>query len=420
MTTGSKWYNTCLLFAGLLTGSIANGQDGFAWRAPVDAISHTGFYKIPLSPGLLGRCILDGGIPKDLRIISTGEGKPVPYVFQADQAVSSAGNFEALPLIASSIDNKNRLSVAVENKDTQLLSHLVLVIRNTEVCQSITLSGSDDNRQWFVIREHILLNCHFKSVNGQFLQDIDMTPVKYRFFKVTTEGENQLPVNIRKIGTWKSKPAPMPGFISLPEPTLRQRDSSDNISRVGVYFPTKVLIDQLKIGVSGTRFYKREFMIKVHTGGSWHMHGPMLLQTGQALAYPVGEVADSLSIDIINGDNPPLQVSTVSGETANRFLVAYLDSGVQYQLYLGNTRAATPEYDLNFFLDSIGTGIRTATPGRLTAVKDAADARGQGTRKENRWLVWLALGAALLALLFFTFKMTKQIGNNQDESLTEE
>lgn len=418
MTINNKHIVLLLLgVCSMLSG--VNGQPGFAWKAAIDPVPHNGFYRIALPPALLAKCYYEGTVPKDLRLF-TEEGRGVTYVFQPDHVPLQDDNFENLPLMATSIDDKSRLSVVVENTTGELRARLVLVIRNTDVCQQVTISGSDDNKQWFVIRDHISLNCHFKSTDGQFLQDIDIAPSRYRYFKITTGSKDQLPVNIRKVGVWKKQPVRMPVVQQLQATAIQQKDSTDGISYISAVFPEPTLLDQLRIGITGTKFYKREFTMRVRKNGSWQVLGPMMLQTGKEPVYPVGLVADTVLFEIYNQDNPPLKVDSIYAGMITRYLLAYLDSGTRYELQWGNPLAVLPRYDLDSFLDSIGTNIGTAILQPSVAKPALPAEEWRGRKKENRLFIWLALAAALLILLFLTFKMTRKVGTASGDELEHE
>jgi hypothetical protein len=405
-----------LLLMSMFGAATAPAQQDYRYQAPIPQVSVAGFYKISLPEELISRCAFEGNRPRDIRLFSRS-GSIVPYIFEMDQPILQDNSFTVLPTIDSLVDDKSRLSVVVQNTGMLMRDALVLVIRNTEVCQSITLSGSDDNKRWFVIREHVPLNCHFKATEGQFIQTITMPPSRYAFFRVTTEGENKLPVNIRKIGVWNTASPPVtPVYTTLPTPYLQQQDSTDGQSYILAAFPRVCQIDQLKLEFTGSRFYKREMTIRTRQGSGWQIAGPMVLQTGTSNRYPFSGITDSIWIVIQNGDNPPLKCTGVIGETIPRYLLAYLDADTVYHLHVGNAGAKLPRYDLDFFYDSAGVRIGTLSLGAVTD-KGSVNRTTEATEHKSRWLIWLALGAALGVLLFFTFAMLRKIGAASDDDL---
>ncbi|HSC39632.1 MAG TPA: hypothetical protein VLD19_17225, partial [Chitinophagaceae bacterium] len=101
-------------------------------------------------------------------------------------------------------------------------------------------------------------------------------------------------------------------------------------------------------------------------------------------------------------DNPPLRFAAVAPFQLNRYLLAYLEKGKAYTLRFGDSTAQTPVYDLQYFKDSIGSAVMPLAYGKPERNKPEAPAPAP---PGNRWLIWVALGAACIVLLLLTAKM---------------
>jgi hypothetical protein len=164
-----------LLLMSMFGAATAPAQQDYRYQAPIPQVSVAGFYKISLPEELISRCAFEGNRPRDIRLFSRS-GSIVPYIFEMDQPILQDNSFTVLPTIDSLVDDKSRLSVVVQNTGMLMRDALVLVIRNTEVCQSITLSGSDDNKQ-----------------KGSLYKQLRCLPVAMLFFGSLQKGKTSCP-----------------------------------------------------------------------------------------------------------------------------------------------------------------------------------------------------------------------------------
>jgi hypothetical protein len=124
----------------------------------------------------------------------------------------------------------------------------------------------------------------------------------------------------------------------------------------------------------------------------------------------VSAKASRLLLLVLNQDNLPLAVQSVQAYQLKQSLVAYLYKQHQYQIGFGNKNANAPQYDLQFFTDSIG-GVLPVISHR-TIVPALYAKQTQQTGGLPIWLIWVAGGLALLILLILTLKMTKEVSKN--------
>jgi hypothetical protein len=113
--------------------------------------------------------------------------------------------------------------------------------------------------------------------------------------------------------------------------------------------------------------------------------------------------AKEFLMEVDNGDNPPLKFSALNTEQRPRYLVAFLEKEVDYQLLAGNPRAAMPGFDLALFKDSIPTSLPTLQYGpirRNTAVL--------ATTPVLNWL-WAVIIGVLLVVGFFTYRLMQEM-----------
>ncbi|HEY4147526.1 MAG TPA: hypothetical protein VGM41_01290 [Chitinophagaceae bacterium] len=378
-------------------------QTGFRFRAELDSIPQPGFYTISLGPSLTAR--LQPGL-QDIRIVDM-EGRQVPYIIKNEVPVSTTIDLDKLRIVSNKKEADGLTHVVIENTTTHALNQLLLVIKNTEAHRTVTLSGSDNDSNWYVIKENIPLNAAFTEEGDKYTLSLDFPESRYRYFKVSINGKDLLPVNIVAAGTYEQSNT-SGKYMRLPAPQLLDKEGKDKCSYVFLRFGDDYFIDRLVLQVTGPKFYKRKMIIDTGSIGSAQQVGEYILQSDTPVVIEPGVKTNHLLLKIQNEDNPPLQVVAANAYQLNKYLYTYLDKGKQYSLVFGDSAATAPVYDLQYFKDSIGNALLPLAYGKIVLNKPAVTEQPV-TPKANKALLWLALGTVLVILLLLTAKMTREI-----------
>ncbi|WP_431213013.1 DUF2339 domain-containing protein [Puia sp. P3] len=212
------------------------------------------------------------------------------------------------------------------------------------------------------------------------------------------------------------------GFLSVPDPVIRQKDSSDKHSYIWLEYRDAYRIDRLSMQVRGPSLYRRRIRV---LDGNWVVADVSINPHDTVFRIIAAVKAKRLLIDIENADNAPLVVSRVAGYQSGIFVLTHLEAGREYALAAGDSLAEKPEYDLHYFTDSlsqkpmdIGFGTVDLWPDlkKDSGVADMIRHEAAGQRPRGRSgevVVWSALALVLLFLLYFSFKMVKAIGKKE-------
>ena len=203
-------------------------------------------------------------------------------------------------------------------------------------------------------------------------------------------------------------------YTLLPMPRLLHKDSGDKYSYVFLRFDDAYFIDRIELQVSGVKFYKRNLEAYTGSTGSAQVAGQCTLRPDKPAVFDIGVKTDHLLLKIQNDDNPPLHISLLAALQRNKCLFTYLEKGKQYYLLFGDASANAPVYDLQYFKDSIGSPVTVLGYGRAVINKPDKQPAPAPPSKNNRALVWVALGAASVILLLLTAKMSREINKRND------
>jgi hypothetical protein len=316
-----------------------------------------------------------------------------------------------LPILSRKKESDKLTHVVLRNDLGKSISSLVLFIKNTEANRYVTIAGSDNNSEWYVIKELVALNNLFTDSSESVAHELKFPNSSYQYFKLIIHGTEVLPFNIIKVYTSGHSMNPGTNYLAIPSPIIRQVDSSDQFSYVTIRFNDFYSINKLDLKVSGGRLFRRPFDI-YRNNVLLNIDGPLFIHSNAPLSYPVDVKTKELLLKIKNEDNPPLLISEVSAFQLKSYLVTWLEKGAGYKIVFGDSTARAPVYDLEFFKDSIQhvpSSLQFKTPERNSVAKLNAPIRTDS----NKVVMWSVIAVVLAILLFVTFRLTKEISKRE-------
>lgn len=389
---------------------------GYKFYAELDSVKTSGFYNIAITPELSAHVKTDYS---DLRIVNDS-GKWVPHVLHYPAGErSDLALYMDLRIVKK--ETAGSFTTVVIAAGQPVTSNLVLNIRNTAAERFCTLSGSDDNKNWFVINDSILINPApgEKSTVNSFR--IDFPPNNYRFFKIVIDNKNKDPFDIRDALHFTNTSAMIndkPELLENPKTIIEQKDSG-KISYIKVTQQQAFHFSGISLKVDGVKYFSRnvELYIPASVTHSFSNPGQLLqnftVSNNSTLQFYVPLInAGIFYLLIHNEDNLPLKVTAVNTSIGYRYITSYLEQGNKYELIMENASATKPNYDLA----GINAKFSDSTPllsfKKITAYKEAAVT--VTPQKNNTWMLWASIIAVLIVLLVFTKKMMAEVNNRKE------
>jgi len=358
----------------------------------------TGFYSIDITPALSGFIKTD---LSDIRILDEQQ-KQVPFIIR-NAAVRKIGNrFDTLSVLQNRLDDSGRSVIVVQNKGPEKLDALTLVIKNADVLRSATLMGSDDEKNWYSIIENIYFSNAASTEKDDYLQQINFPLSGYHFYKVVINNGENAPLNITSVikSITEEFKSTNP-YVSNPDIKFSQKDSTDGYSYIQVENPSGYHIDKLVIDVNGPKYFKRELFIEA---GFSNFLCTIDAGTGHDFIVPVFN-DKKWTIKIHNGDNPPLVITALKTFQSRKQVFTSLDAGKKYALYMNDSAAKAPSYELQNFKDSIPQVVKILTVGSIEKNVIETATKAEVSKK---WL-WITLIVVLIVLTFFTLRLVKDV-----------
>lgn len=386
-----------LLFS-ICASFVVSAQDTFGYKADIESVNQSGFYKIQLSPFLLARSNKD---LSDLRIMDEKK-RFVPYI-RLQNLPAIKEDFIPFPIIESSEDTDSVTSVIIENKQSLLIRSLWLKLKNTAVSRRVDLLGSDDKLKWFAIDEEIQLQQAAGSTTDSYLQSLSFPASSYKYFKINVNNKKKSPLKILQAGIYSAKTS-APEFSLLPAPSVTRKDSSDKNTYLHIALKDKFQVNKLVIPVTYPKYFRRTVLIFLINGKEKLLLSEAILDSDAEPEIVFSSKAKNLELQILNGDNPPLEIASLQAWQLNEYILAYLEPTKPYQLLVGDKNALQPDYDLKFFTDSAlqhASEIKHAEVVRNPLLKTPVVKMD----RDYTVILWIAIAVVLGLLSFFTWKM---------------
>jgi len=387
-------------------------KDGYKFYTNLDSIKKSGFYNIVLSPAINAKLKTDYS---DVRIINNAN-KWVPHVFHSpvNEISRNAIQFN----LKFSLQESNKTKTTIIINATKPINNIELLIKNTSVQKFCTLSGSNDNNNWFIISDSILLNPIPSEKSTVSNLKINFVESNYTNFKLVIYNRNKDPYNVLAILQNATTIGFFNNFIDSswrnPVTTLVQKDSG-KFSYIKINQQKTFHFNEINIKAEGIKYYNRnvDLYISDNKTNSFTIPGRFIQSFSIAnnskleLKLPT-QNAPTFYLTIHNEDNPALQINEVNTILSYRYITAYLEKDNDYKLIMGNEQATLPNYDITKDYPNVKDSVTLVNTGKIFAYKNIEEIKTDSFTN-SKWIIWAAIIFTLLILLFLTKSMITEV-----------
>lgn len=409
------------LFGLMLVLSSKSVAQDFSKEAGVPVVFNTGFFKIQLATTLVSALNEQMG---DIRVYDA-ENKEVPYLFEFEKPLSQTEYFVEYRIIEK-IEQTSwpyYTRIVIRNPDKNNISNIHLIIKNSDVSKTLKLSGSDDARSWYVIKDNYRFQSMYSDRETSVIKIIDFPLSNYEFYEILIDDWKNNPVNILKAGFFntsveKGKYSAINGFeisqLELPK---------DKQSLVKISFASPCLINKIQFKIEGPEFYHRNADIQVKdstldkrkkSNYFFRTVSSVTLSSNSDNIFYFDKVsADHLFVRVHNHDNEPIKIKDAHIEQLNHYLVCRLDSGTEYTIRFGNPQVQSPVYDIRFFKDRIPAEIPVIHTGDIKHLAKNIDPKDSFFHLDRK-IIWIAIIVVIVILLYMISRMLKEMKTDKN------
>lgn len=382
-------------------------------KAQLEKVGEKNFYRIRVSPEIRSASKINLG---DLRIFDSKKNE-VPYVIETQLPKTETNQFEAFSILSKSSVAKKTSTVIIENPKSKI-SQLTLIIANSDAVKKLSISGSNDQKQWFGIANSIELFDMNDPNSTQVIQTIDFPLCEYKFLKIDFDDTKTLPVNVLQIGTTNSSFQLNQWEEIQPKNRFVTQSPKEKKTVHQVVLNQPQSIEKIKIKVKQPTLFNREVTIytletqKVNNATTTHQETIAqftLSSKGSDEFDLVPDKTSELYIEIANGDNSALDIESIQLFQKPMFLIAELSPNEEYTVVTGDEKLFAPSYDLAHFENEIKN---VAGEIKMTNTEQEAQAeKVSPTRSfwQQPWFMWLCIIVAGITILYFSVGLAKDL-----------
>lgn len=405
-------YGLWLLMFYLLTITTGLAQ-GFDYMVQLPEVKKKGFHKIIIDPAISAKT---AGSFNDLRLFDQ-QKKEVPYIIRKDFVSKHHRQFIPYQLIAKSTPGDTATALIVKNKLKAKINNLSVFLNNAEVSKQIIISGSDDQKHWYAVKQNYNLSGLANENNVTELNTIYFPLVDYQYFKILINDKNSLPVKVLQAGYYQDS-------LSYGEETLlkspqivRTENEQDHITTIQLNFDATYRIDKINLNISAPTLYRRPiriYGIRTNNGKTYNE----IIQETTLFAQSNNQIildnvdAKQLLLEIENDNNPLLQIDQIDCFQRNQYIIAYMENQGTYTLKFGNKLLNQAVYDLTYFENIIPSGIPVIETQNLSIINNPdkpVTKTIEPAYYNKKVFLWAAIVAVALILLLITSKMLNEM-----------
>jgi Protein of unknown function (DUF3999) len=398
-----------LLVAFSLAITLYGQRQDYQYKRKIQAVENSGWYGIHLPADIFEHVTEDFS---DLRImkISGSDTTEIPYLLKVREAISTTKTINFKEVNKSKRDGKTYVTFQVP--DGRTVNHAVFNFEEDNYDASVTIEGSQDQKQWFTITEKQRVVSLQKAGIEFASRDISFPPTNYQFLRATIQGT---PVTF--VSASFEEAVVKNGVVHAVDLKWKTTEKkSDKQTIIDLTFTNVEPADQLSIVVDQATDYYRTYSMEVLTDSfkteKGYRRNYTTLQSGYLtsirkndLVFPLTKTKQ-LRLTIFNADNAPLKIKTITASRPAIAIVGDFSGSNDYHLFYGNTALAAPSYDLVHFQDKVPDLLVLLSLGKEIPIDDNK-ATPQTPLFENPVWIWSIIGLMMLVLGFFTLRMIR-------------
>lgn len=395
----------------LFIANLSFGQ--YQTTAKLKKVTQNGFHEIIVSPEVRSFSKQD---LSDIRLFDS-KGVEVPYFIQTAKN-SSFNTFEEYTIVSKTVLPKKSTSVIVAIPSNKSHNQLSLFIANSDVEKKYSISGSDDQKEWFGISNSQMLYELSSTSETSVVKTISYPLNTYRYLKIDFDDQKTLPVNVLKVGNFTSQSQKSALQEIFPKKSITTEIPLEKETQIHILFDAPQVINEISFEISKPTYYKRTAIlykkIKRQTKRKSQIFDEEItsfeLNSNATNTFIFPQIFErEFFIKIKNHDNQPLSISKIKYHQKPISIIADLNSNETYILKTGNKKLAAPEYDLSNFKNNIAgnlpqTALYDIQQKNATKVSIANQSFWQ-----KSWFMWLCIVLGGITILFFTASLVKDL-----------
>ena len=357
----------------------------------------------------------------DFRIIDS-KGNEVPYFMTESTDFLSNSNFKTYKIVSQSEIQKKQSILIFENPE-KTINEVTLTIANYEGEKTFTISGSNDQKQWFGISNDNYLTDLNTSDATTVLKTISFPLNNYKYIKIVLDDKMSLPIRIINVGYFNSKAIENSfSLLKYHSKTITEL-KSEKKTLIHFEFDYATNIEQIKFQISNPKLYQRNASIyknetrqvKNKMERFQNDLGHFELHSDSKNSFNLSGIKEKdFYIEIDNQDNQPLTIDEVQFFQKPIAIICDLKATENYTINTGNKDLTKPVYDIANFKNNISSNLPITTIYEVQVLKKSAENIAPKAIWQQSWFMWLCITIGGLSIVYFTRNLMRDMNTNNN------
>jgi len=348
-------------------------------------------------------------------ILTNNDTIEFPYLLRLKK--EKVFNKEVAFKMLNSSYNQKGYYFTFEVSATEPINQIKLKFKQQNFDWRLKLEGSQNQKEWFTVAEdYRILSIRNETINFQFT-NLALPNLKYRYFRMLIDSKEKPDLEVASIAKYEITEGTYKNYA------IKKRTSKINKqnkqTEIDIELKLPAAVSNIKIDVANTFDFYRPITIKyvadsLKTDKGWK-YNYRTLTSGTLNSIGKNEfkfkstTLQKLKIIVYNADNQSLSFDSIKIKGYVHELVArFTEPAATYFLTYGNSKAKTPNYDIDRFAHKIPTQLKTIKLGEEITIEKEAVAVTAPLFKNKNWL-WLIMAVIIVLLGWFSVKMMRTV-----------
>ncbi|MBK9284169.1 MAG: hypothetical protein IPM51_07580 [Sphingobacteriaceae bacterium] len=355
----------------------------------------------------------------DVRLFDSA-GRETPYFLVNETFKYNSTSFKEYEILNKEVGQGRYTRFTIHNPNAEQIGHVILNIVNSDAWKVCDITGSNDNKEWFSISDHIFLHHLYDLDNTNAYRSIHFPPVNYKYIKFEIKDLSTKPLNILKAGYFE-------GCISAGKLNEIKADSlistevkENKTTLIKVKFKNAAIINKIRFNIKAPNFFKREVNVYVNRTQTnkkkVEQYRDLImsfeLNSDHSNSFEISNFREGeFEIEIKNNDNPALEIEKIEFSQLQSYLVADFKENEKYILKAGDKKLALPVYDIAYFKDKISKQLIIGNGSELALIPAIVSevTPVETNLWQEPWFMWACISLASFLLLIFSLKVLKDL-----------
>jgi len=392
----------------------------FKWKVEIPKIDSSGYYNIFLRPEITAKLNKKFS---DIRIFDK-QNSEVPYIRLSEDDQFKTAKSNELKIIQNDHKLAKKYTMALINNPEKIdFENFVLVINQTDAEKWINLSGSNDLKNWNILKNNTRYQSEFSDSATAEIRILDLPKTNYEYYKLLIFDYNKEVINLEKVITYKTI-SNEKEYSQVMQPSFFQNDTTEKTRTIlNINFAEMQYIDKIVFEISNPKHYLRKAELTKNdttTGKKIRIdYHDSKQQDFYLCSDSTNELmlskytAKELYLVVENNDDINLTFSDVKAYQENEYLTAFLEKGKRYYIKFGNKNVEVPIYDLKFFRSKIPENKPTLSVSEIKQLIEDKDKAG-GFLFVKPFFLWIAFGIVIVILALISLKVFRNNDNKEN------